>query len=93
MSRMSVCVHGRVRKPLNTELVAQYFARSQSCEKRPIATSASVHMHVRPSVYMNSAPVDWTAVKFRANYNYRYNLTRVTCTLRKYQSRFMKLFL
>jgi hypothetical protein len=93
MSMMSVCVHGRVHKLLNTKLVAEYYAHSQSCEKRPIATSTSVRMQVRPSVHMNSAPVDWTTVKFRANYNCRYNLTRVTCTLREYQCQFMKLFL
>jgi len=44
MSMMSVCVHSRVRKLLKTHMVAEYYAHSQSCEKRPIATSTSVRM-------------------------------------------------
>jgi hypothetical protein len=50
MSMMSVCAHGRVRKLLNIEVVAEYYAHSQSCEKRPTATSMSVPLQVRPSV-------------------------------------------
>ena len=81
MRVMSVCAHGRVRKLLNTELVAEYYAHSQSCEQRPRATSSAL-MQVHPSIHTNSAPVGWTTVKFRAIYNCRYNLTRITCTLR-----------
>jgi len=50
MRIMSVRAHGRVGTLLNTELVAEYYAHSQSCENRPIATSTSVHMQIRPSI-------------------------------------------
>ena len=50
MSMMSVYVHGRVCKLLKTKLVAKYYAHSQICEKRPIATPTSVRMEVRPSI-------------------------------------------
>ena len=93
MSMMSVCVHSRVLKLLNTESVAEQYAHSQSREKWPIATSRSVRMQVRPSIHTNSAPAGWSTVKFGIDCNCCYNPTSVACTLRRYQCQYTKLFL
>ena len=59
MSMMPVRVHTRERKLLNTEFVVEYYAHSQSCEKRPKVPRT---MNVNLWNYFFELLLDWKKI-------------------------------